>query len=219
VNCRKVNHLLSAYMDGELPGVEHRQIHEHLARCPECAEEYTGLLRMKRLLAGLRVREPRTEIGSRIVAHVHRSQDSHLAGTSSRWTQQINLWWRGAAPHQPTLALGVGLAVIGMIAVSQMVDGREMLHSYREPIHWSPVNASTIANQEPAPDYALVSSRSNNTQPGMSLSNVGYSTSGLNLSRDDLSGSNPDPDRGGPELNVSADRHAPTLQIDASMLR
>src|SRR5579871_4434697 len=95
LNCRKVNHLLSAYMDGELPGVEHRQIHEHLARCSECADEYAGLLRMKRLLAGMRVREPRTELASRIVEQVHHSREAQRDGLGLRWTQQVGIWWKG----------------------------------------------------------------------------------------------------------------------------
>src|SRR5271165_6587424 len=114
LNCRKVNHLLSAYMDGELPGIEHRQIHEHLARCPECADEYAGLLKMKRLLAGMRVREPRTDLASRIVEQVHHTHDTPRIGPTVRWAEQVNVWWKTTAPSPPALALGASLAVIGV---------------------------------------------------------------------------------------------------------
>jgi anti-sigma factor RsiW len=219
VNCRKVNHLLSAYMDGELPGVEHRQIHEHLAHCTECADEYAGLLRMKRLLAGLRVREPRSQMASHIVDHVHRTHDLPRGHISFRWTQQVNGWWRGVGPQQPALALGIGLAVVGVFAVSQLVDGREMLHSYREPIHWSPVSTSAIASHELAPDYPLASSRSDTVQSGMALSNVGYSTANLNLSHDDLSASSADPEHTSAGFNWVIDRSGSGSRIDASMPR
>src|SRR5450432_4196251 len=61
VNCRKVSHFLSAYIDGELPGVEHRLIHEHLTRCEECRAEQEGLLYTKRMVSRLRLKEPRSE--------------------------------------------------------------------------------------------------------------------------------------------------------------
>ncbi len=165
MNCRKVNHLLSAYMDGELPGVEHRQIHEHLARCPECAEEYAGLLRMKRLLAGMRVREPRTDLATRIVEQVHRSQETPRIGPIVRWTEQVGVWWKAAAPSPPALALGAGLAIIGVIGVSHIVENRE-------PIHWNPVTASVLANQPLAPESPLAPQDSDPVHLEGSVSNV-----------------------------------------------
>ena len=44
MNCNKVSNLLSAYMDGELLGFEHRLIHQHISRCAECSAEYEELL-------------------------------------------------------------------------------------------------------------------------------------------------------------------------------
>ena len=47
MNCRKVSHLLSAYMDGELAGVENLQIRQHLSNCDDCNDEYEELLGTK----------------------------------------------------------------------------------------------------------------------------------------------------------------------------
>src|SRR3954454_22477611 len=70
VNCNKVSHLLSAFMDGELLGYEHRQIHHHLQQCVDCRTEYDELLQMKRLLAAMRLREPDKKLAASIVQRV-----------------------------------------------------------------------------------------------------------------------------------------------------
>jgi len=66
VNCRKVNQLLSAYMDGELRGVEQRQVFEHLARCGECNLEYESFLQMKRMVGCMRTHQPPADLEARI---------------------------------------------------------------------------------------------------------------------------------------------------------
>ncbi len=66
MNCRKVTQLLSAYMDGELRGIEQRQVFEHLARCSECNQEYESFLQMKRMLGCMRVQQPSPDLQARI---------------------------------------------------------------------------------------------------------------------------------------------------------
>lgn len=61
MNCRKANNLLSAYLDGELAGVEQLQVREHLRQCDDCRFEYESLLCTKRLLANLALRDPRPQ--------------------------------------------------------------------------------------------------------------------------------------------------------------
>ncbi len=147
MNCRKVNHYLSAYMDGELPGVEHRQMHEHLARCTDCAAEYSGLLRMKRLLAGLRVQEPSAELPARILESVYResavSETSRAAGALNTLAD----WLRSNAPMPQYLTVGASLAVVGILFTVHFVD------SGSEKIQWHPENAASIAALQPAPDF------------------------------------------------------------------
>lgn len=95
-------------MDGELAGVEHRQIHQHLGMCQDCRSEYDDLLLTKRMLAGLKLQAPRPElpgmIGQRIAAEaspVHRSIS---------WIDAAIDWWNGASRMQHTLAYG-GVAI------------------------------------------------------------------------------------------------------------
>src|SRR5262245_17196416 len=107
-------------MDGELPGVEHRQIHEHLAQCEECQVEYVSLLQTKRLLAALRVQEPRPELPT-VILHQITLEQSRMADRSPlAWFQEqkqrfLEILLQEFKPSSRTLALGVSLAVVGIV--------------------------------------------------------------------------------------------------------
>ena len=58
MNCRRVNALLSAYLDGELTGFEMLQIRDHIARCSDCREEQESLQSIKSMLAALPQHDP-----------------------------------------------------------------------------------------------------------------------------------------------------------------
>lgn len=117
MNCRKVTHLLSAYIDGELPGVEHRQIHEHLAGCSECAQEHRGLVQMKRMLASLRLREPSADLPQRILSQVKTQQTSRAS-----WLDQLNRWVQVQGLKPQSLALAATFALGGIIFASYTID-------------------------------------------------------------------------------------------------
>ena len=115
MNCNKVSHLLSAFMDGELLGYEHRLIHQHLQRCRECRTEYEELLQMKRLLAAMPVCEPGRKLAATIVQRVSEDESD---------SPGINLGdWRVALPglrgrplvYSPFVGLGVGITFFGMM--------------------------------------------------------------------------------------------------------
>lgn len=147
MNCRKVSRLISAYMDGELPGVEHRQIHEHLGLCRECANEHERLLQMKRLLAGMRVQAPRSELSQSILMRL-REEDGRLAlGGPGGWLRRVSRWFQVAGPTQQVVAFGAGVAVVGMV-----LTGRMLAVSHQpDGIHWSPRDPSQEASLPRAP--------------------------------------------------------------------
>src|SRR5258706_13132934 len=94
VNCRKTASLLSAYMDGELPGVEQLQIREHLKQCSSCNEEYESLLYTKRVLARLSLAAPRNFLEDRILDRL-----SEEAGRNAvRFA--VRGWWAPLAQEQ-----------------------------------------------------------------------------------------------------------------------
>lgn len=70
MNCRRVSNLISAYMDGELTGVEMLEIRRHLDDCGQCALQYESLRYTKQLLSKLRYAEPRAGLVSTICARL-----------------------------------------------------------------------------------------------------------------------------------------------------
>jgi len=116
VNCRKVNQLLSAYMDGELRGIEQRQVFEHLARCAECELEYESILQMKRMLGCMRTQQPSPDLQARISYALTWEE----AQSASRTPEM--LWTRLRIQAQDLFATpqgwGLGaIAVLGLYAI------------------------------------------------------------------------------------------------------
>lgn len=137
MNCRKVNHSLSAYIDGELPGVEHLQIHKHLMNCRDCEEEYEALLQMKRLLSGMRIRQPQSDLSNRILVKVHHPDT--LTTALPAWLDMAIHWVRTPLPA-PYLAAGATLALLSALSLSRAV-------TTRETFQWKP-NLSSAVSQE-----------------------------------------------------------------------
>lgn len=76
MNCKRVESQLSAFLDGELPGVEMLEIRRHLGRCGACAAEVDSLRALKDLLGGALEPAPGSEFESRLVAHVFTQRES-----------------------------------------------------------------------------------------------------------------------------------------------
>ena len=117
MNCRKVNQLLSAYIDGELRGVEHRQVFEHLARCSECEQEYESFLQMKRMLGCMRTQQPTPDLQARI-AYALSWEEAQAAGRTPSM-----LWMRLRMQAQDLFASpqGVGLGAIAVLGLSVVI--------------------------------------------------------------------------------------------------
>ena len=62
MSCRRVESLLSAFVDSELTGSEMLSIRKHLAECARCEAEYASLFSLKRLLSSLPASRPRSEL-------------------------------------------------------------------------------------------------------------------------------------------------------------
>jgi hypothetical protein len=86
LNCRKVNGLLSAYMDAELSDAEMPIIQDHLESCPKCRQEYDTLRETKRMVASLAVRAPRTDLEDLLRTGLERSAPPSL-------TERFSYWW------------------------------------------------------------------------------------------------------------------------------
>lgn len=155
MNCRKVSHLMSAYMDGELSGVEHRLIHDHLRCCPQCSEEYDGLLKVKRLLSGMRVQEPRPELQGMILTQLDGADNAGAPG----WLRNFLRMWRQSLPSPTMLAVGTGLVVVGILFTYRLTetDG---------DLVFTPADGAGVVRLAPAPLDADTSLANNTLDSG-----------------------------------------------------
>ena len=141
MNCRKVNHLLSAYIDGELPGVEQLSIRTHISACDSCRAEYDGILFTKRLLGRMKVQTAQADVQAKILCHIASLRDIEARRTFGYWSEH----WRDRlsllAPTQRGAVAAFSLAVLGVFAVMQQ-------NSTSDRIVWSPVDTLSL---QPAP--------------------------------------------------------------------
>jgi anti-sigma factor RsiW len=87
LNCRKVNSLLSAYIDAELTGEEMHAVSVHLNSCPTCRLEQESLQETKRLVASLALKAPREELESLLLM-----ESEHAASPASRLWFPVTMW-------------------------------------------------------------------------------------------------------------------------------
>ena len=66
MNCRRISNLISAYIDGELTGVEMLEIRRHFDECQSCLLQYESLRHTKQLLSHLSYAKPRMGLADRI---------------------------------------------------------------------------------------------------------------------------------------------------------
>lgn len=143
MNCRKVNSLLSAYMDGELAGVEQLQIRSHLRDCRCCSDEYESLLLTKRMISGASLKAPRSCLEDRILDRINDEKD---AGSS--W-HNLTGWWSLMAESQRAQ-----YRTVALFAVFCALAGVYVLNPFRRPvtpdqlaksIHMQEQNAAELA--------------------------------------------------------------------------
>lgn len=62
MNCRRIQGLLSAYLDSELTGYEMLAIREHLSCCQKCSDERTAIVLVRSMVRSLPQCQPRPEL-------------------------------------------------------------------------------------------------------------------------------------------------------------
>ncbi|MFO7154189.1 MAG: zf-HC2 domain-containing protein, partial [Caldicoprobacter oshimai] len=53
MDCRQCRENISAYVDGMLDGSLISEMQQHLSECPRCRKEYTAILKVREMCAGL----------------------------------------------------------------------------------------------------------------------------------------------------------------------
>lgn len=74
MHCRRVQQLISPYLDQQLTGTQMLEMAEHLENCAACAEECESIRQVKRMLRALSVSEPPVALPLRIESRVSRRQ-------------------------------------------------------------------------------------------------------------------------------------------------
>ena len=112
MNCRKVNNLLSAYIDGELTGADQLQVRLHLRTCGCCSEEHESLEETKQILARLSARTPNPELEDRILQRLAEEANRPIPKFDPRG------WWGLLGePDRAALRSGAVFAVVALAAL------------------------------------------------------------------------------------------------------
>ena len=114
MNCRQAEKLMSAYLDGELPGVEMLGVKGHVSTCQSCAEEFESIRSVKRLMSNLSNVTPREGFAATICA---RLDDSLVPRYLRVWNRIAT--YSSSHMNPAIAALGaVGVALMLMTAGS-----------------------------------------------------------------------------------------------------
>ncbi|MDO8585734.1 MAG: anti-sigma factor [Armatimonadota bacterium] len=108
MNCHRLSSLFSAYIDGELTGVEMIEIRNHLEGCPACRDELDNVRAVKRLVGRLRTAQPSRDLSTRICA----SLDGVAPYSFLRTWAAL---WQGTFRKLSPTAMAVSLAALGMV--------------------------------------------------------------------------------------------------------
>ncbi|MDO8683300.1 MAG: anti-sigma factor [Armatimonadota bacterium] len=108
MNCHRLSNLLSAYIDGELTGVEMIEIRNHLDGCPACQEYLDYLRATKRMVGRLRTAQPAPDFAARIYAGLDQVEPYSL------WRRWTAVWNSGFQRLSPAVAV-LGVVVFGML--------------------------------------------------------------------------------------------------------
>lgn len=137
MNCRRVNSLLSAYIDSELTGEEMLAVRAHVEHCAECAEELDALLETKHLLSSLAFRAPRADMEELLRTAIEQEEQRPYR----RWVENpllrpLRQAWEAVAytdiPARPgTVLATITLSVMGLWFASGVVDQMENDRHYR----------------------------------------------------------------------------------------
>lgn len=129
MNCRRVSSLISAYMDGELTGVEMLQIRRHLDDCPACTSQYESLRSTKQLLSRLPYPEPRPGLAQALCARL----DSIEIPAYQKLWHRIAVYGRQRMSPVPASCVALGAVLIFLML--HAVKGPDIVALHRPPIY------------------------------------------------------------------------------------
>lgn len=150
LNCRRVNSLLSAFVDAELTSEEMGFVTRHLAVCASCARECESLRQTKSLVASLALKAPRAELAALLLTEAQHTRNAGpLARLFPGW---VGLWSDGysgqatrAGSRLRPLTATVMLSVAGLWLASTQVDGPTNLQVFAPVSTLEPMSGMAFA--------------------------------------------------------------------------
>lgn len=168
MNCRRVESLMSAYIDGELTGAEMLEIRGHIDECAECAREHESIKLTKQMIFRLATVKPREDFAASILTRldaVEIPRYQRLLNSASQFLHQK------VSPVAAALAVsGIALVIMsaGGLDGVKTEPGQEMAMSQYEAASFGTSYSPGLA----ANSYIL----SNQPQPLKIRDNVGELT-------------------------------------------
>ena len=113
MNCKKIVSLLSAYVDGELPGNDMLIIRNHLSECESCAKEHASIRQTKHMLSRLKTASPRAELVGTIISNLDSAPQQGLRSFFSYHIQPIK-----SSVLRTSLAAALGCVILIAIFIT-----------------------------------------------------------------------------------------------------
>lgn len=152
MSCSRVNHLLSAYIDNELPGVEQMMVRQHLRQCDACRDEYESLLWTKRLLSSLSAQKPSPGFENHLL-EVIAKEEEHPAQRSVWYTVVDTL----RQPVSGRTGMGVAAAALGCAVIALMATAEHpQIPSHVMAANTAPAQEAYVRNRTQPPVQDLI---------------------------------------------------------------
>ena len=155
MNCHRVSSLISAYIDGELTGVEMLEIRRHFDDCQSCSLQYESLRETKQMLARLSYTEPRAGLADRICSQL---DCVRVPGYQRLLNRMISY---GRTRVTPVAASCAALGAVLMFLASNPTKVPELV-TVSKPSSYSVILPLQQANYDPTP---VISMRTENPRP------------------------------------------------------
>lgn len=150
MNCHKVSSLTSAYIDGELTGVEMLEIRRHLDHCHACMLQYESLRYTKQLLARLTYVEPRPGLAASICAKLDEIE-------VPRYQRVWHKFWGNHKTHVTPIAVGcTAMGAMLMFMLPYSVKQPDVVAFHRQPLSAGTLGLPTTTASAIPANYALV---------------------------------------------------------------
>jgi len=112
MDCRKIEQLISPYVDGELTRMETDIVRAHLSACPDCQQEYEGLVRLSAVMKSIN-RDMVPAPASFSAAVMQRIREEEKVVPLARKTH----WW---GRHWRQTVAGIAAAAVLMMSTTLM---------------------------------------------------------------------------------------------------